>query len=86
VEYCASCHGRSGKGDGPTASALKIPPPANLTTIAARNRGQCPDIKVVRVRVSRHVCRHAAAMDLLHHGVDRSEIALWLGRESVQTT
>jgi hypothetical protein len=25
------------------------------------------------------VCRHAAAMDLLHHGVDRSVIALWLG-------
>jgi site-specific recombinase XerD len=25
-------------------------------------------------------------MDLLHHGVDRSVIALWLGHESVETT
>lgn len=25
-------------------------------------------------------------MDLLHHGVDRSLIALWLGHESVETT
>ena len=36
--------------------------------------------------VSPHVCRHAAAMDLLHHGVDRSVIALWLGHESAETT
>jgi integrase/recombinase XerD len=25
-------------------------------------------------------------MDLLHHGVDRSVIALWLGHESMETT
>jgi len=37
-------------------------------------------------RVSPHVCRHSAAMDLLHHGVDRSVIALWLGHESAETT
>jgi integrase/recombinase XerD len=37
-------------------------------------------------RVSPHVCRHSAAMDLLQHGVDRSVIALWLGHESAETT
>jgi site-specific recombinase XerD len=37
-------------------------------------------------RVSPHVLRHTAAMDLLQHGVDRSVIALWLGHESVETT
>ncbi len=37
-------------------------------------------------RVSPHVLRHSAAMDLLQHGVDRSVIALWLGHESVETT
>lgn len=26
------------------------------------------------------------AMNLLHHGVDRSVIALWLGQESIETT
>jgi site-specific recombinase XerD len=37
-------------------------------------------------RVSPHVLRHAAAMDLLQQGIDRSVIALWLGHESVETT
>jgi site-specific recombinase XerD len=51
------------------------------TPLAARS---CPSLK--RKRVSPHVCRHTSAMDLLHHGVDRSVIALWLGHESVETT
>ncbi len=37
-------------------------------------------------RVSPHVLRHTAAMELLRHGVDRTVIALWLGHESVETT
>jgi len=37
-------------------------------------------------RISPHVLRHTAAMDLLQHGVDRAVIALWLGHESVETT
>ncbi len=44
----------------------------------------CASLK--RKKVSPHVLRHAAAMDLLHHGVDRTVIALWLGHESVETT
>ena len=43
----------------------------------------CPSLS--RKKVSPHVLRHAAAMDLLQHGVDRSVIALWLGHESVET-
>lgn len=45
---------------------------------------RCPSLK--HKRISPHVLRHSAAMDLLHHGVDRSVIALWLGHESVETT
>ena len=41
---------------------------------------------VQRKRVSPHVLRHTAAMELLLHGVDRAVIALWLGHESVETT
>lgn len=37
-------------------------------------------------RVTPHVLRHTAAMTLLHAGIDRSVIALWLGHETVQTT
>jgi len=44
----------------------------------------CPSLQ--GKRVTPHVCRHAAAMDLLHNGVDRSVIALWLGHESPETT
>ena len=43
-------------------------------------------LSLKRKKVSPHVLRHATAMDLLHHGVDRSVIALWLGHESVETT
>lgn len=51
------------------------------TAIAKQN---CASLK--QKKVSPHVLRHAAAMDLLQHGVDRSVIALWLGHESVETT
>lgn len=40
---------------------------------------------LLKKRVSPHVLRHTAAMDLLMHGVDRSVIALWLGHETLET-
>jgi integrase/recombinase XerD len=44
----------------------------------------CPSLR--RKKVTPHVLRHTAAMQLLQHGIDRSVIALWLGHESVETT
>jgi mono/diheme cytochrome c family protein len=44
-QYCTPCHGQSGKGDGPAASAMRVPP-ANLTTLATRNGGQFPEARV----------------------------------------
>jgi len=55
-----------------------------ITKYTHRAEPTCLSLK--RKNVSPHVLRHAAAMDLLHHGVDRSVIALWLGHESLQTT
>ena len=37
-------------------------------------------------RVTPHSLRHGAAMALLHDGVSRTVIALWLGHESAETT
>ena len=43
--YCAVCHGTDGKGGGPAASALKIPP-TDLTVLAKNNGGKYPSMKV----------------------------------------
>jgi mono/diheme cytochrome c family protein len=40
-QYCASCHGIDGKGLGPFAHMLKVPPP-DLTTLAKRHGGKFP--------------------------------------------
>lgn len=45
---CASCHGASGKGDGPMAKIL-VTPPADLTTIAKSNGGTFPFWRIYRV-------------------------------------
>ena len=44
--YCASCHGRGGRGDGPTAAALKTKP-ADLTLLSRGNRGAFPRERVL---------------------------------------
>lgn len=44
-QYCAACHGRDGKGDGPAASAFKAPV-ADLTRLSERNNGSFPEARV----------------------------------------
>lgn len=63
--YCASCHGRSGKGDGPAAAALKTPP-ADLTTLVKRNGGKFP---------AAHVSEVIRNADVPAHG--SSEMPVW---------
>jgi len=41
VSYCAPCHGRDGKGNGPAAPAFRIPA-TDLTGLAKRNDGKFP--------------------------------------------
>jgi len=47
LAYCASCHGKDGKGDGPAASAMKIAL-VDLTVLAAKNRGVFPENHVAQ--------------------------------------
>jgi mono/diheme cytochrome c family protein len=65
-EYCAVCHGKSGKGDGPAASALKVRPP-DLTTLARRHDGKFPDTYVAEV------LRNGVALNA--HGT--AEMPIW---------
>jgi integrase/recombinase XerD len=55
-----------------------------LARHVVKARESCVSLR--KKRVSPHVLRHAAAMELLQAGVDRAVIALWLGHESVETT
>ncbi len=47
-------------------------------------RRHCPSL--IKKRITPHSLRHSLAMNLLHHGADRSVIALWLGHENPETT
>jgi site-specific recombinase XerD len=70
----------SGRGGRLSADAVQYLL-KKYVTLAGRD---CPSLR--KKRVSPHVLRHAAAMELLQAGVDRSVIALWLGHESIETT
>jgi mono/diheme cytochrome c family protein len=39
--YCATCHGKEGRGDGPLAGHLRVAPP-DLTQLAKQNKGEFP--------------------------------------------
>jgi mono/diheme cytochrome c family protein len=46
--YCAVCHGKDGKGNGPAASAMKTQP-TDLTVLAQKNGGKYPASHVAAV-------------------------------------
>jgi mono/diheme cytochrome c family protein len=64
--YCAVCHGTDGKGGGPAASALKVPP-ANLTLLSKNNGGKFPSNHVASVL--------GGEADLSAHG--NKEMPVW---------
>lgn len=47
-QFCASCHGAGGRGDGPLAASLKTAPP-DLTLVARRAGGTFPATGVMSV-------------------------------------
>ncbi len=46
--YCAVCHGKTGKGDGPAAPAMKTPV-ADLTAIARKNGGKFSAVPIAEM-------------------------------------
>jgi len=68
------------RGDRMSADAVQ----RMLRQYAGVAQRTCPSLG--RKRITPHVLRHTAAMELLQAGIDRSLIAIWLGHESVETT
>ena len=66
--YCASCHGRDGKGNGPVVAALKVLPP-DLTRLTQRNQGIFP-----RERVETFVTNGGPVLSPAHGS---SEMPVW---------
>lgn len=82
---------RQGKEDSlflfPSARGGRLSADAGQSLVArhaATARSVC--LSLGKKRVTPHVLRHTAAMELLQAGVDRALIAIWLGHESVETT
>jgi mono/diheme cytochrome c family protein len=74
--YCATCHGRDGRGHGPVASSLKTMP-SDLTLIAARNNGLFPRARVEWVLAGREVVNAHGSEDMpvwgpIFKGLDNS--------------
>ncbi len=63
LRYCAACHGRTMKGDGPVASGLKNSP-GDLTALTARNKGVFPYDKVAGIIDGRETSRIHGTPDM----------------------
>ena len=78
--YCAVCHGKAGKGDGPAASAMKTKP-VDLTTLSAKNAGKFPEVKVRRYiegldEVAAHGTRDMPMWGDLFKSLDRDMVQI----------
>jgi mono/diheme cytochrome c family protein len=56
VQYCSSCHGKDGRGNGPVSPQLKIKPP-DLTLLAKKNKGIYPLDDVMKAIDGRRLVR-----------------------------
>ena len=63
VRYCVSCHGSDARGDGPLAADLRVPVP-DMTTLAARNGGRFPEVRVRRIIQSGELLRGHGTPDM----------------------
>ena len=62
--YCRTCHGDSGRGDGPTATELDVRPP-DLTRLASGNGGEFPTERIYDVIDGRsEIPRHGREMPI----------------------
>jgi mono/diheme cytochrome c family protein len=67
---CAVCHGKLGKGDGPYAGLVDTKAGADITTLAKRNGGVFPILKVTETIDGRHMVRAHGPRDMPIWGAD----------------
>ena len=75
--YCATCHGESARGDGPTAAIISVEP-VDLTALAAANGGVFPFHRVVlRIDGRETLVAHGSPMPIygaFFEGADRVSV------------
>jgi mono/diheme cytochrome c family protein len=62
-EFCATCHGKLGTGNGPLASSLRQTPP-NLTLLAKRHGGVFPAEEIHRIIDGRSMRKPHGSSDM----------------------
>lgn len=67
---CAVCHGKLGKGDGPYAGMVDTRGGADLTTLAKKNGGVFPILKVTETIDGRHMVKAHGPRDMPIWGTD----------------
>lgn len=75
ARFCASCHGATGRGDGPVAGSFKVEVP-DLTLIARRARGVYPRDRIEQIIDGRHVIAAHGSRTMPVWGEDFSRLEL----------
>jgi mono/diheme cytochrome c family protein len=75
ARFCSSCHGATGRGDGPVAGEFKVEVP-DLTLIARRAKGTYPRDRIVRIIDGRHIIGAHGSRTMPVWGEDFSRLEL----------
>ena len=73
--FCASCHGATGRGDGPVAGSFKVEVP-DLTLIARRAGGVFPRDRIEKVIDGRYIVASHGSRTMPVWGEDFSRVEL----------
>jgi mono/diheme cytochrome c family protein len=73
--FCASCHGTTGRGDGPVANSFKVEVP-DLTLIARRAHGTYPRDRIEKIIDGRYMVGAHGSRTMPVWGEDLSRLEL----------
>jgi mono/diheme cytochrome c family protein len=75
ARFCASCHGESGRGDGPVSKSLAVETP-DLTLIARRHGGKFPRERIERIIDGRFIIGAHGSRTMPVWGEDLSRLEI----------